>query len=562
MLRKVLLFTTLCLLLVLLPTFAQAASITRLYVWDGDVPLGESNKLPHDAIQWHKSGSARYLYLPSGMDASNLRVYFTGVKSFKVGDRTINNGDVTDVFVPGETVVLKTGKTSCKVTVIQSQNTASVFFRTKTGGISYIAETKKNRDPGSISVYAENGQLSYHSDFEYIRVRGNTSFYPAKKSFQIKLNEGASLLGMDKGKTWLLIASHKDNSMLRNAITLEMAAAAGNVYTPGYRFVTVYANSLYYGVYLMTEKIQINNGRVSITDLEEATEKLNKKALEKYSQKGTRAYKRDTIMYSDIPKDPEDVTGGYLLQLQQATRYKQCESGFVTSHGQAVEITSPKYASKAQTEYIRDVMQSFENAIWAEDGVDPVTGRHYTEIADMDSMVSKYLIEEITKNLDANKNSFYVYKDSDKVDGKLYFGPVWDYDNGYANYNTPDYDGYLLDPRTLHAATDPHQKYYFFPNLYKHEDFLQAVKDAYVTRFRPCLEVLLDLREPSAATGNLISLSDYEEMLTPAAAQNFSRWRSFNEFHVKTGKDYPENIQYLRTFLTERMSYLDSLWLD
>ena len=82
--------------------------------------------------------------------------------------------------------------------------------------------------------------------------------------------------------------------------------------------------------------------------------------------------------------------------------------------------------SAAQGEYASALLNSFERAIFASDGVDSETGRHYTEIADFDSLVRKYMIEEVCKNYDGNKSSQYFFKDSDAVDPLLYAGPVWD----------------------------------------------------------------------------------------------------------------------------------------
>ncbi len=563
--RRILLFITICLLFTMLPLVASGADEPRLYIWDADLPYEQGGKPPHDAIQWYKrSPGHRYLFLPSGMDASNLRIYLTGAKSLTIGDQKLQNGDVTDLFVPGTSFKVKAGGRDYELFVMQSQNMATIHFRTESGTISRISKSKEIRESGSVSIYDEQGDLYYQDDFDYIRCRGNSSFKHEKKSFQLKLNEGESLFGMDKGKTWLLIANWKDNSMLRNPITLDLAAAVSDVYTPDYRFVNVYGNAHYYGVYLLTEKIQINNGRVSITDLEEATEAANEKDLSKYPIRGNRKCLPGASKYSSLPNNPEDITGGYLLSMVQSNRYHEDTCGFATSAGLPIILKSPEYASQEQMTYISGVVQSFENAIRAKDGIDPASGKHYTELADMDSMVNKYLVEEISKNADGNKNSFYLYKDSDLVDSKLYFGPLWDYDNAYGNWDAPSYKGVFLNPTGLYTATEDLEPYYWFPQLYQHDDFQQAVKKAYKERFRPCLEVLLGLREPGEATGDLMSLTAYEELLTPAAALNFSRWRTFNHvsLRVETGKDYPENIQYLRTFLTERMAYLDTLWLD
>ncbi len=545
---------------------ACAATINRLYVWDAShgIPKDPSS-LPTQAIQWYKRGSSTYyLFLPAGVDASNLYVHFTGqAKSFTANGTVVENNSVTDVFVPGEKVTIKNGQNSYTITVMQSDNLDSVFVTTASGDIAYISESKKNREEGAISVITSDGRKVYSNDFEYIRVRGNYSFYPYKKSFHIKLNDGYNMLGMGSGKTWLLLANYADNSLLRNAITLDMAFACDLPATSQYKSVDVYVNTIYYGTYLMTEKIQINRSRVDIQDLEEATQAQNDTPLEEASRKGVHEYQRDTFTYYNIENDPEDITGGYLMQLELKERYTQSLTGFVTEHGQPVQMKSPEYISKAQMEYISSLVQSFENAIWAEDGIDPETGKHFFDIADKDSLVGKYLIEEITKNMDANKSSFYIFKDCDANNDKLQFGPIWDYDIAYGNYSTAYYKSALTDPTGLLAATDDYEKYYWWPKLYQHEEFIEAVKAAYELYFRPCLEVLLGLRAPSKATDDVMSLDDYAALMEASAKLNFTRWRTFNadEFPVRTGADYAENIEYLRTFLTKRMEYLDSVWL-
>lgn len=561
------LLTAFILILLFACSLASASTINRLYVWDAShgIPKDPS-VLPNQAIQWYKRGNnTYYLFLPAGVDHNNLFVHFTGAaSSFTVDGVVVENNTVTDVFVPGEKVTIKNGQNSYTITVMQGENLDSVFVTTESGNIAYISESKKNHETGALCVITSDGRKVYSNDFEYIRVRGNNSFYPYKKSFHIRLNDGYNMLGMGSSKTWLLIANYVDNSQLRNAITFDMASACNLPYTTEYRAVDVWINTVYYGTYLLSEKVQINDSRVDIQDLEEATQAQNDTPLEDFKRHGVHEYRRDSYTYYDVKNNPEDITGGYLMHLELEDRYDQSLTGFVTEHGQAVQLKSPEYISKEQMQYISSFVQSFENAIWAEDGVDPETGKHFFEIADKDSLVGKYLIEEISKNLDANKSSFYIFKDCDANNDKLQFGPVWDFDNAYANFTSAYYKTKLTSPEGLYAATDDYEKYYWWPKLYQHEEFVEAVKEAYELYYRPCLEVLLGLREPSGKTGELKSLDDYAAFMDASVAMNFTRWRIFNadEFPVKTGANYEENIEYLRSFLTKRMAYLDSIWLD
>lgn len=408
-------------------------------------------------------------------------------------------------------------------------------------------------------MFDENAKMLRSDTFNHIRLRGNYSFYPDKKSFHIKLNEGVSLLGMDKSKTWLLIASYEDNSMIRSAMTLDLAAAAGMPYTSDYRFADVYVNHLYYGTYMACEKVRLDKSSVNISDLEKETEKLNDRALDSYKTAGESKYRKNTMKYYKIPNNPSDISGGYLLEVQSYDRYGEENCGFVTSYGTAILFKSPECASKEQVSYMKTLTESFERAISAKDGMDPVTGKHFFEIADRDSLVGKYIIEEISKNVDANRRSFYLYKDKDEVSEKLFFGPVWDYDSAYALYTNNYYKDKLTSPKGLFAAKDDDRAYYWFPKLYRHEEFVQAVKESYNKTYRPLLLVLLG---DTQGTRGLRSLNAYRDFLTPAAEANFYRWKTFNKssFPVKTGANYIENIEYLRTFLTERMRYLDSIW--
>ncbi|MBQ9299934.1 MAG: CotH kinase family protein, partial [Clostridia bacterium] len=260
--RRLLQFIFLFCFLLFLPLCAQAREISRLYVWDANTPAPADGSLPAGAIQWYKRGDTnRYLYLPAGLDAANLRVRVIGADSFTANGITVESDAVTDVFVPGETVAIANGGSTYHVIVMQSQNTASVYIKTQSGKIDWISESKRNHEPGSLYVLDENGAAAFGNDFEYIRVRGNYSFYPYKKSFHIKLNDSAPMLGMPSAKTWLLIASYRDNAMIRNAMTFDLASAAGMAHTCQYRFAEVYVNTVYYGTYIFCEKVQIQKNR-------------------------------------------------------------------------------------------------------------------------------------------------------------------------------------------------------------------------------------------------------------------------------------------------------------
>lgn len=144
----------------------------------------------------------------------------------------------------------------------------------------------------------------------------------------------------------------------------------------------------------------------------------------------------------DVPNDPEDITGGYLLEMELPERYKDEISGFVTTGGQAVTMKCPECVSKAQIDYIADFYQKVEDALYSKDGyyTDGDGNRHpLSEYVDIESLARMYLIQEFSMNLDSGITSFYFYKDSYITgDGKLHAAPVWDFDVALGNYPSRD----------------------------------------------------------------------------------------------------------------------------
>ena len=71
---------------------------------------------------------------------------------------------------------------------------------------------------GSVVAQAAGETLS----LDYLRGRGNSTWLHDKRSFKIKLQKGADLLGMGKSKHWILLANAFDPSLLRNRLVLYM----------------------------------------------------------------------------------------------------------------------------------------------------------------------------------------------------------------------------------------------------------------------------------------------------------------------------------------------------
>jgi len=88
-----------------------------------------------------------------------------------------------------------------------------------------------------MSLYVPSGYTGEFSEkvltdlenlsLEYIRGRGNSTWEESKKPFKFKLNTKANLLGMGKGKHWILLANSYDDTLLRNRIAAYMGRRLG-----------------------------------------------------------------------------------------------------------------------------------------------------------------------------------------------------------------------------------------------------------------------------------------------------------------------------------------------
>lgn len=439
-----------------------------------------------------------------------------------------------------------------RMVIRHSSNIASMFLETESGSLDYLHESKDNCEAGSYTLLDGIGALYYTGNIEAIHCRGNASWEDTdKKSYQIKLSEKKDFLGMGADKKWILIANAFDDTLLRNTIAFDIAKALDMAFTPDSEYVDVYANGQYIGNYLLTEKIEIDKERVNITNLEEQMEQMNAgKALGEYEffmeQQGrlfsTKGYR--------IEKQPENISGGYLLEIELSDRYGLEASGFITSRMQAVVFNSPKYASYEQVSYIANRYQDFEDAVFSEDGYSPYTGAYFSEYIDMDSFARKYLLEELTKNLDSAFTSQFFYKPDDSVSTKFFAGPAWDYDKSIAASGITDKGIDLHEPKGLYAATQTKDSDIWYA-LYNQKEFRTLA-----------VQIYRDKLEPLAREIARSSIEKYTEYMLDSAMNNAIRWQVFAEEVTLEDKElkYREKTAELRDFLIARLDFLNQEW--
>ena len=511
---------------------------------------------------WTREKGKSYLFLPAYMQGQALLVSYDGERSVRLGGDVIADGGQTNAICADADLRMNVKGIERQIVVMQSGNIAAIHLTTQSGKLDYIHKRKGNRESGAMQIVTAEGIVDCDVPLEYIKGHGNATFTYEKKPYQIKLEKKASLLGMEAGKRYVLLANQHENSLLRNRITLDLARGLGLRFTSECRPADLYVNGEYRGSYLLCDKVDVGAGSVEITSGDDALEWVNEAYLERGGEPekfGRSDYEPGRYKGVRWPKEPEDLTGGYLFELEYRDRYEDETSGLVTERGQAVVVKSPGEMGMAQGRYAYELLNSFERAIFAPDGTDSETGKHYTQIADRESLVRKYMIEEASKNYDGNNSSQYFYKDSDQADPLLYAGPVWDYDSAWGNYAKKGAEK-EAEPQALRIAKEGY-RYSWWPALYAQEDFAARVREVYGSELRPMLEVLTGACEPWEGCA-VRPLEEYADELAASAEMNFARWRIFNSPSraIQTGEDYEENIAYLRAWIEARAAFLDSAW--
>jgi len=369
-------------------------------------------------------------------------------------------------------------------------------------------DSKETYRPGTMAVTSAAGAVVFDNTLE-IRGRGNSTWGMPKKPYRVKLTNSSALLDMPANKHWVLLANYSDKTLMRNDVTFALSRAMGMEYTPRSQFVELTVNGSYDGVYQLTEHVRIAPDRVNIPEMKVT----------------------DTSASA--------ISGGYLMEIDSRRGEDFCfdaaRSGMVFCLSSPEKLLDPAWA--AQRTYITTYVQQMEDAIFGAQFTDPATG--YAAYLDVDSAINYYLINEVFKNVDGNlRLSTFLFK---KRDGKLTFGPVWDFDLAIGNVN---YDG-ADQTAGWHIRPTP-----WFTRLFQDPAFVQKVR----TRWA-------QLKSEGKLDAVFTHIDMQAQYLQAAQARNFSRWNILNIYvwpnRVVTGS-YAGEVTAMKDWLRARIAWMDT----
>ena len=480
------------------------------------------------------TGKNAYFFLPSYCKADSIALYYDEHQyALAVEERIIPSGTMISVDSAAAYAMTLTKEDGTKaeyeLSVMQSENLPSIFITTANHSMDYINDMKGNYEPGHLVCVNDSGGTDCDAALEKVKLHGFTSLSVPKKTYQVDFSKEQDLLGMGSALHWIFQANAYDKSYMRNKLAYEMFRGMTSGYAVESVFADVYFNGEYAGNYLICEKVEAGVN-IDLAD--------NAAAYTADSTKG-QVLEEEDIRYYDT--QDADTSGGYLIETQNVLvpsdlqRMSEEDSYFVSYSGR-YEIRWPKEISKTQISYIQDYMKQVETQIAG--CVTEEDYRQLAEVIDMDSFAVMYLIDLIANDVDANAYSTFYYKLPEHQGGKLYAGPVWDYDRGFGNEERNvmvNVNGYWNGPCEA---------------LYRNPFFRNRVRDLYHERFVPLTETILRA-----------FLEETPDRLSLSVRMDSVRWQN-NLDRLNYSYDcFDDEVAFLSYYFDERAA-IASEWIN
>ena len=504
---------------------------------------------------WEDEEKERYyLFLPScfaGKSREFSLCYEDGAVTFKIDGKAYKDGEIwtdsggeeiheIELIGPFHTSYMK--KT---MQVLASENIPAIMITIEDKNALMCTDkfdNKKYIEAGDMVMLDETGKVICEENLERLRLRGNLTASLDKKPFTFFFQNPVGLCGMEPAEKWNLLANATDGSYIRNKLVLDLANASTDAYEPEGEFTELYLNGEYQGLYLLTEAVQIAKNRLEISPRE-----------------------------------------GWFLEMELDFRKEEGASYFTTDRGQlfsAKMIVCPDSeggfsqnvqvnleVDDAEKERITFMLNDIESALFAKDGISELSGKALSELIDMDSWATAFLVQEISGDHDTGIASQFSYTLTTD-NPVLYAGPVWDFDGTMGNVNTAMYKS----PAALTASIEQTRpegnanQNRWLSAMYRNRDFEACVEEKYQSIFRGNLENLL-------STG----IDGYVEKIRRSAVLDALRWHEKRlewqfalpkELAIPEGEDYgrfaalDSQVNMVREFLAGKKDFLDRLWVE
>lgn len=362
-----------------------------------------------------------------------------------------------------------------------------------------------------------------------IRGRGNTTWTFRKKPYLAKFNSEKSVLGLPPARKWVLLSLMCDKSKIRNAYATNLSKNiwTGKLWQPDFRFVNLYLNGKFDGLYCIYEKVEQGANRLNLPKdsfLFVVNSRYSGISMDDISSQ------EDFSSENFKPEEFDSANFGPTKTGKQ----KNDNWGFRSEHGVPFSLKDNHVDEKTFLRE-RDILQNIENQIYLEDN------SKVFDYIDKESFVDWYLLQEFSKNRDSNfLASCFMFFNSKT--GKLYMGPGWDFDIAFG--------GSHMDNNF--SPEDPWiNQFHWYKELWRNNEFKAAVKERW-----------------NETKGELKSSFQYiyqeSDKLDQSAFLDDIIWRTIGHKQwpltpgYKSRKTYKAEVDYVYNWCEKRSEWMDS----
>ncbi len=494
---------------------------------------------------WHSESDGKYYAFLPYLHDNGGRAYFynSGSGLLLDGERISGRDDLTSLCREEGTYHISYAAPSsqteeAELEVRFLEDIPKFFLRTDSGSIEELSEDKGISEPGFLTVVDACGRKDYSGKLESVHLRGNSSFFAPKKSFTVGFAEKGALLDLGASEKWYFLAQYMDMTKAREMLASRYMEDHTEVLHVDFRYADLYINGEYAGLYLIGKNKSAEN--LGLTDLESLNRELNGNIHHETVITGD-----DNVHAFAASETPEDHTGGYILEVASYSKdlyFWEMYPAFCSSLGYVYRVKSPENASLEEVRYIKGFIDEMEAAIYSPDGINPVTGRHFSEYLDIDEWADYYLVKEGFMDNDILMSaSVFMSKDSDSVNSKLRMGPVWDIDTVFGTWKDKMY-AHLTDAQYLQSEL------IYSERLLEYDE----VRDVIAEKIRDDLS-------PWVRDEMEDDLAGLYEEIGASYASDLLRWpdsKCYSLFDTVSG-----NASSMTAFMDRRAEFLESVFI-
>ncbi|MDR0426871.1 MAG: CotH kinase family protein [Clostridiales bacterium] len=270
---------------------------------------------------------------------------------------------------------------------------------------------RENYVKSTVTVRNADESHNFANAAAEFRGRGNGSWSDnggtGKRGYRIKFGSKLPLFGYTANKHYAIVPCTNeggggggDKTMLQNALAYGLGREVFDhlEYTTNARLIDVYINGEFRGVYLLAELVRVGEGRIDIKSQYNVHDTGYLIEYDSYAagegEEGIawfRAHSAQKYPFALKSPDPDDYRNEGMDDAQW----------------------------RLQVSWIKNKVSALMNTVFDKNFA------AFSELADVDSFVDMYLLQELMKNTDAGWSSLFLYK---KPNGKFYMGSPWDFD--------------------------------------------------------------------------------------------------------------------------------------